>query len=627
MKKQTWLLSLCVLSAVSLTAQQKETSVQKDKVLDLEEVVVSDSRFALKREQSGKTVISITREDLEKQPGNSLASIINNYSGIEINGSRSNAGQNLNYYIRGGSNRQVLIMVDGIQMNDPSQISGDYDLRLIDVSQVESVEIIKGAASTLYGNAAATAVIRISTRKETQRKLAATLNSAIGTNQNSEDQNYGLRDFNNNLSLGGVLGNLDYTVALGHSYTDGLSSVEGDERDPFERLNSRVQLGYRFSEKFKVKLGASYDDFKADFDSAFPLEDADYFSESRQRRIQLSPEYNYGKGQIFMNASYYAIDRDFQSAFPSSYKAENLVADIYHKYILNERFYTILGFNHISSKADLGLGMYESFSINDPYANVVYVSDFGFHLNTGVRWNNHSTYGSNFTYSFNPSYTIRFEEDYLKFMSSYASSFIAPTLSQLYGAFGANPDLEPEENQTFEAGVEYKAGFFRVSALYFNRSEKNFIDYRTIDFDTFEGEYYNVDESFRVEGVELEFKSNISKTLLLNGNYTFTEIRGRQALRIPRHKINANLNYVLASSTSIDLHYQFTGEREDINFATFENEVLKAFNVVDLGVSHGFNSHLRATLSVNNIFNEDYRELIGYPTRGRNITAGIKVML
>ena len=626
MKKQIKLWSLSLFAITAVWGQESKQQNQNE-VVDLEEVVISDSRFALKRENSGKTVISITKEDLEKQQGNSLATIINNYSGIEINGSRSNAGQNLSYFIRGGNNRQVLIMVDGIQMNDPSQIAGDYDLRLIDVSQVESVEIIKGAASTLYGNAAATAVIRISTKQGAKEKIAATLASTAGTNQSSSDQNYGIREFTNSAFVNGTLSALDYAVSLGHTYTDGLSAVEGSERDPFRRFNTGVRLGYKISDAFRVKAGVSYDDLRSEFDNSFPLEDADYVSESEQTRVTLSPEYTYQNGGVYLNAAWYAIERVLESAFPAVYEAENFVVDVYNKYVFNDRFYTIVGLNHISSKADVGGGGLESFSINDPYANVVYISEYGFQLNTGVRWNNHSTYGSNLTYSMNPSYVIKFKDDYLKFMGSYSSSFIAPTITQLYGPFGANPELEPEENVTVEGGAEYRTQNLRISGLYFNRLEENFIDYRTVNFETFEGEFYNVSETFRVEGVELEFNATLSESLSVNGNYTFTQNRDRAALRIPKHKVNTAINYALGAATNLDLGYQYTGSRMDTNFTTFENETLDAFNIFNLGLSHEFSKTFRGSLRFNNLLNESYTEIIGYPTRGRNIAASVRITL
>src|SRR5690606_20058336 len=101
-----------------------------------------------KRKNSGKVITKITSKDLEKLQGQSIAEIISRTAGVEINGVHSNAGQNLSYFIRGGRNRQVLVLIDGIQVTDGSQIANDYDLRLLNIDQVESIEILKGASST-----------------------------------------------------------------------------------------------------------------------------------------------------------------------------------------------------------------------------------------------------------------------------------------------------------------------------------------------------------------------------------------------------------------------------------------------------------------------------------------------
>ena len=78
------------------------TASRFNKSEQLDEVVVTDSKFNLKRENSGKVITKITQADLEHQQGKSIAEIINSTVGIEINGTKSYAGQNLNYYIRGG---------------------------------------------------------------------------------------------------------------------------------------------------------------------------------------------------------------------------------------------------------------------------------------------------------------------------------------------------------------------------------------------------------------------------------------------------------------------------------------------------------------------------------------------
>ena len=154
MKKLVLALSLCATSI--LTAQQ----TQKTEALDS---VMITTKINIPKKNSGKVVTTITRAQLNNSQGQSVAQVLNQIAGFEINGSRSYDGQNLGYYVRGGRNRQVLIVVDGVAVNDPSSIANDYDLRLIAPQTIERIEVIKGASSALYGSGAATAVISITT--------------------------------------------------------------------------------------------------------------------------------------------------------------------------------------------------------------------------------------------------------------------------------------------------------------------------------------------------------------------------------------------------------------------------------------------------------------------------------
>ncbi|MEL4307520.1 TonB-dependent receptor plug domain-containing protein [Joostella sp. CR20] len=620
--------SLCAFGLVTAwTFAQEKNNQTETTIQELEEVVVADSRFELKRENSGKTVIKISQEELQRNQGRSVAEVINTKSGIEINGSRSNAGQNLSYFVRGGNNRQVLVLIDGVQVSDPSQIAMDFDLRLLDLNQIESIEIVKGAASTLYGNRAATAVINITTKSAGERKIAANFESSIGSNQSSEEDSYNLTDFSNRASVNGTLGKFTYLAGFGNQYTDGLSAVIGDEKDPFNRINSNVNFGYQFSDRFSVKVLGYYDKFKADFDSSSPQQDSDDYSVSEQFRIAIAPEYKYNNGSVTLNASYNDISRDIYSAYPNAYEANSTVVDLFNKYNFSDTFYTIVGLNYIKNEATLGADT--DFSITDPYANVVWVSDFGLHMNVGGRLNNHSEYGSHFTYNLNPSYTLKFANNnsYLKFLGSYSTSYIAPSLSQLFGAFGANPDLEPEEDRTLEGGVEYNTGIFRLSGVYFNREEENFIAYKTINFETYEGMYVNEEEAFTVNGVEVETSIQPMNNLMIDANYTFTENRDKVALRIPKHKANASVQYTLLQNTNLGLTYQYTGERLDTDFNTYEDVELDAFSLVNFNVSHNFSNKFTVFFNLDNLFNEDYYELVGYTTRGRNIRVGFRLGL
>ncbi len=593
-------------------------------VQELDEVVVTDSRFELKRENSGKTVIKITSEELEKNQGKTLAEVINTKSGIEIGGSRSNAGQNLGYYIRGGGNRQVLVLIDGVQMSDPSSIYNDFDLRLVDLSQVESVEIVKGAASTLYGNAAATAVINITTKKTADKPLSATFRSSIGTNQSHNDQDYDLADFSNSVAVSGTSGRVTYQAGFAQQYTDGLSAaVSGTERDPFSRFNTNVKVGYKATERFSVDVFGNYDKFKADIDGYTNegFSDTSDRSLSKQYRTGIAPRFTYGNGSVQASVAYNKIERETISDFPSAYDANSLVVDLYNKYNFNDRFYTIVGVNYIRSEAEFDRD--RDFTITDPYANVVWVSGFGLNMNAGARLNNHSDYGTHFTYNLNPSFTFPLQEkSYIKALGSFSTSYIAPSLSQLYGDFGPNPDLEPEEDRTLEGGLEYGSGAWRLSALYFNRKEENRIDYLLINPDNFGYQYRNVMGNFTVNGVETELSVKPVDFLQLDANYTFTENRDQVALRIPKHKVNATAGFTLCPTTFVSVNYQYVDDRLDSGVI-----LMDSFSTFDAYISHSIlKNKMKLFANVSNIFNEDYVELVGYTTRGRNVRVGFSLV-
>jgi vitamin B12 transporter len=620
MKKTVLSVSALFLACTAVYAQQQDKSEQ------LDEVVISDSRHELKRENSGKTVITISSEEIKKNQGRTVAEVINTKSGIEILGSRSNAGQNLSYFVRGGNNRQVLIMIDGVQVNDPSSIANDFDLRLIALDQIESIEIIKGASSTLYGSGAATAVISITTKKASTDTIALRVNSSFGTNQSQDDQDYNITDFSNSARIDGTVDDVTYVVGFGHQDTDGLSAVLGEESDRFSRINTNVRVGYKFSESFEASVFGTLDKFKSNYDNSFPLSDAEFVSESEQYRVGIAPKYTYKNGSVTLNAAYTSIERQFFSNFPSAFEGETFALDVFNKYNFNNQFYTVVGLNYIDNQTTFSEEA--DASIVDPYINVVYVSDFGFNLNVGGRLNNHSEYGTNFTYNFNPSYRMKLGEGYAKAFGSYSTSFIAPSLSQLFGTFGPNPNLEPEENTTLEGGLEVQLSKkLRVSAVYFNRDEENFIDYVITDFTTFAGEYQNVQNDFTVNGVEVEVFATPIENLTVNANYTFTEKKYVDVLRIPKHKANLNVAYAFSEKTNAGLTYQYTSDRLDTDFSTFQNVTLDAFNLFGANVNHTFNKRWTGFVTIDNIFNEDYTEITGFTTRGTNVRIGFSLNL
>lgn len=611
---------VCSLLTVVDAQQQKDTM----ELQELHEVVVSDSRFPIKRENSGKTVIKIGLEELENNQGKTVAELINSKSGIEISGSRGRQGEVLGVFARGGRGRQVLILIDGVRVSDPSSFSQEYDLRLLAISSIESIEIIKGAASTLYGMGAATAVINITSKKASEKKISGDFQSSMGTNQSAMDQNYNIAEFSNTALISGTLDSFNYSLGFSNAYNNGLSSIitDANEEDPFSRYAIDLKLGYKINDQLNLVIYGNQTNMNSAYDESFGLLDAPYTFLTEQNRVGISSKWSYAKGDLNLNGSYTDFMSDNRSSFPSVFAGKNYIVDLFNRYTFNDRIYTILGVNYNLDQAEIE-GTQE-FSLVDPYANLVYISSFGFHINAGLRLNLHSEYGSHLVYNINPSYAILMEEGYLKFMGSYATSYIAPSLSQLFGIFGANALLEPESNRTLEGGLEYKLSkSLRLSALYFNRKEDNFVFFDNTLF-----QYLNATETINVEGLETELDWVPLNNMNLNANYTFTERKGDNAIRIPKHSINAALSYSFSSDTYTSITYSYVGKRLDTDFNTFDDEVLDPFSTFGIYVSQEVMANkLKFFLNIENVFNTNFTEVIGFTARGRNLRLGISLKL
>ena len=630
---------LCAFGTGTNFAQTAEVEV-------LKEVVVSDSRFELKRENSGKTIVKISAEELERKRGQTLSDIINSKSGITINGTNSAAGQTRGTYVRGGQNRQVLVLIDGIALSDPSQIENNFDLNLIALDQIESIEILKGAFSVLYGNRASTAVLNITLKKASHEKVNASFSSFFGTNNNQEDSRLDIADFTNSIGLNGSVDKLNYMVNFNHRYTNGLSAINSEtdnlKSDPFSKLNSNVKIGYKLSDYFDISAFGSYDEYETVYDESFGFLDADYNATNVQKRVGVSPTYKYNKGSITVNTAYNTSEREYESSYPAKFESNSVIVDAFNKYKFTEKLFAIVGLNYVKTEMDSYSVPFGGTSfapeitsdvandeIIDPYLNATYISDYGLNLNAGVRLNNHSEYGSHFVFNVNPSYVFKQDDKTYKLMSSISTAYITPSLYQLFAPYYGNIDLKPQEDTTIEAGIAIDlVDKLSISALYFNRKQNSYIDYVILDYVTYAGEYQNLNEDYNVNGVEVELNYNPLSNVTVNANYTFTERKDGDLYRVPKHKVNASIDFNIKTNTSASLNYQFNSERISpyFNDDFTANRILKSYSLLNLNLNQVvIKDRLKIFAAVSNIFNEDYEELYHFSTLGRNYKFGFSL--
>lgn len=620
-----------LLTAGVMSAQTKEKTVQ------LDEVVITDSRFELKKENSGKVVHKITAATIEKNQGKNVVDLINQIAGIEINGNTSSPGQTLSYFVRGGVTKEVVVLIDGVQVSNPAGVSGGFDLRLLDLSEVASIEVIKGAASTLYGTGATTAVINITLKKAKSGAVNTSLGFFAGTNNTQTTKNGTLVQSSANVN--GRVDKFNYLVGFSSFDADGFSAAKRPatattdfDNDPFQRVTTNVKVGYEFSDRFTIAAYGNYSQFENNYDAG-GARDAENLSLDKSYRVSISPKYTYGDGSIQINAAYskYNSDRT-KTSFPGISKGKNYIVDAFVKHKFDQ-IYLIGGVNYQNNsietysipfgKTALTKTTYKEEPVAkliDPYVNAVYISDFGLNVNAGVRLNNHNKYGNHFVYNINPSYTIKQESGYVKFLASYSTAFLAPSVQELYASWG-NVDLKPQESATYEGGVEYKWNSLVLNAVYFNRKVDNIIGYNSAI-----RKMGNLGDT-TIKGLEFTANYNVFDALQLQTNYTYTK-NDKVAIRIPKHKINASVAYNLDALTNLGINYQYVSDRDDTKFGVFPNPnipiVLGAYSLLNFSADRQLNNNVKVFLAVDNIFNEDYQEVYGFSTRGRNYKLGVR---
>ncbi len=607
----------------------------------IEEVVISDTKFAQSKEKSGKIIEKISAKDLENKKGQSLAAVLSQVAGVEVAGSQSGTGKNLEYYIRGGRSRQVLIVIDGVPVTDASGIGFQYDLRLLPVEQIESIEIMKGAASTLYGSGAATGLINITLKKASKKEIEGTAYMNLGTQNVPNQRKTSAQDFNQGFSVNGTKGSVSYFTSLNSTENKGISEASGTdfETDYFSRVNALQKIGIQFNSKFSLQAFTNYDRLKSSFDGGNFSDEEANISLSEQFRVGLTPKYKYVNGELNFVTGFTNLERhyDTYSSWTSSvnysyYKSRSVNVDIFNKYNFSKTFFLILGtqFQFMDMQE---ASVYENisnseanFNVIDPYATAVYYSNFGLNINAGARLNKHNVYGNHTTFNFNPSYG--FKKIPLRLISSYSTAYITPSLYQLFSPYG-NLKLKPEENTTIEVGFEtiLLNKKITLNTIGFYREEENSYDFFT-DLNTYESQYINNSNVVIAKGMETTLVIKPNSYLSVNGNYTFTQVAEAQSKLIPKHKVNFSFDVDLSKKIHWNAQYQYVAARNDAFFDSNTFETIKttlgSYQLINTNFSIDvLPNRLSIFTAVTNILDKDFYENIGYSVRGRNFKLGL----
>lgn len=646
MKKQFFVLA-AVLVSIQLNAQQDTTS--------LDDVVVTASKFSKKQNQTGKVVTVIGKEQLAKSSGQTLSELLNMVSGTTIIGASNNLGTNQTVSFRGSSAGNVLILLDGIPINDPSVITNYFDLNFIAIDQLERIEILKGGQSTLYGSDAVAGVINLISKKSGQKSMQVngtftagnynTMRQSLGMNGRSKKINYSL--------------NYTHTNADGFSTAYDSSHAAAFEKDGFNQHNLNGRIGIYLTQKTSLNLTGMYSKYITDLDATAFTDEKDYTATNDNRQIGIGLQHQFKNGELHFNFHLNKAERAYlnDSSYKSSpyldysksnYTGRTHFTELYSNWAISKwEFLVGVDYRHHQtdqwywSKGQFGPyappGLTANMNQLSSYATAIF-SAKNLTIEAGSRLNTHSEYGTNITFTLNPSFIVG--KKYKLFGNLY-SAYKTPTLYQLFDADAGNANLRPENGIIAEIGASlYQSKKWQARLVGFFRNTKDAILY-TVDPTTYQSQYMNAAKQINY-GAEWE-ASYTDRMIKITCSYTYTSgktVTGFDGTgvpiskdtsyfnlyRIPKHALNLNAGIQVSKPFYLSSQLRTISRREEFVYGV-SPAILKSYTTIDLYGEYSFEEKATLFLTLKNITNKQYFDILGYNSRKFNFTTGVRFQL
>ena len=639
MKKKILLVTAVIISS-HLYAQDSSK-------VNLDEVVITATKTLIKQSQTGKVVIVIDQATLLRNTGKSIAEILNYQAGMYVNGANNTLGTNQDNYLRGAASGNTLILMDGVPVGDPSQINNQFDLNSINPAQIERIEILKGAQSTLWGSDAVAGVINIITKKGGANKISPSATISYGS----------YNTLRGNAAINGKLNKLTYNLTYNYINSKGFSSAKdttgnkGFDKDGFNQNNFQANIGYSFTTKFSASFMTNYGKYNTDLDAGAFKDDKDYTGKNANSVNSLVLLYQLKKGTLYFTNTLIHTNRSLLNDttslaengdyLKSSYKGNSFVSEIYGNFPLSSKFSLVSGVQRIAQNTNQNITGYirdynyayssalgedsaktTNYSV---YASLLLLNLYGFYAEAGLRFNNNSIYGNNTTYSFNPSYNI---DDNNRVFINISSAYKVPSLYQLYSEYG-NTNLQPEESNNYEIGVQSfsnnKMNSLRIVG--FKRDIRNLIVFYT-DPVTYSSKYINAGNQ-NDYGFEVESTIAIGKIGNWVNNFTYVDgegengdIRVKNFYRRPNFTLYSTLTLMPIKQLTIIPAFRFVGSRLKGEYDAGP-AVMPQYYTIDFYTGYNFSKQFTAFVDLRNITNQKYTDIAGYNSRQFNYAVGI----
>ena len=622
-----------------------ESDTTSPDVQILEPVVVSATKTPVPLRQVTSAVEVWTEDDLQQRQVKTVVEALRLTQGTAVlqNGG---PGGVANVRIRGGSSSQTLVLIDGAIVN--SATSGSFNFAHLTTDNIEKIEIVRGAQSTLWGADAMGGVINITTKRGQGSPKAGAFFEYGSFNTLREGGH-----------LSGSEGPVDFSFGLSRWDTTGISQINdrrgATERDAYRNWQASSRLGMALPRNGRLDFNFRWWKASLNIDSSFgpsdvigARNDSERFIFSGQYRQSWTDWWTHGltfsrsqdaglydPGTLQRNLSTGMTRVPFGGPNETRVVANRIESQ--HDFRLNQYVTLTAGYQLREQLGENDTGLSEKIVSSHAGFGQMQLNLFNRFLATaGVRYDAYNVFGEATTYRVTGGYLVK--ETNTKIRSSYATGFRAPTISELFWPGFGNPDLQPEENQSFDVGVDQTlfADRVKISGGYFWNRYRDLI--QTIQSaevcgtGSFGANYCPVNvASAKSQGWEATMNVVMVqdhpwvKRLELKGQYTRTLTRdlgaGSRLIRWPVDQASLSLYYRPVDSLNVILDFRFAGSQ----FNNRENtQRVNSFNVINLAVNYEISDHFQAYVRVDNLFDEEYEEVLYFGTPGSSMFGGIR---
>ena len=631
---------------MGFSTQLQAQNNTSDTALELPNMVVTATRTETPEDEVGSAITVISAEDIVAKRITNVADALRTVPGLDVIRS-GGIGQPTAVYLRGANANHTLVLVDGVEMNDPSSPNGAFDFANLQTDNIERIEVVRGAASAAYGSDAMGGVINVITKKgQGATKYTAT----------AEGGSYDT--WKTTGAISGSTERINYSLDASRMETAGFSAADHTmgNTDPNGHRNNTVsgRSGIKVNDNLDLGLTLRYNEGKTFNDDCGGVScdntgNYNTFNELFTRGFGHLKLFD-GLWEQTIGSAYSRTDRNNVTVFnPASLNSygNSIAANLGEKVKLD---YQSIFNVHKASTITLGVeeeadSLSSSAASPDLYGtnasipqktmNTIsgYLQDqinlFDSSFTTvGVRYDDNNRFGGHETWRVNELYN--FKETGTRLKGNYGTGFKAPSLNQLYDTIygSGNASLKPETSVNWDAGLEQDIIRKKVMAgvSYFNNNFDNLIDFLKV------APYTNNNISrAKVSGVETFLELHPINDLTFRGTYTYQQtlnlVTDTQLLHRPRNKASFDADYQFVEKAHVHLNVLMVGQKADSAYISGESVPLTigSYALLNLAGSYDVHKNVQLFARIDNVLNKQYEEVYGYGTSGVAGYGGVKL--